>query len=63
MTSGAKALRATTIIPDHLYVDRDADRQLEAIIDDMGRPGYVLVASNGSHGHLRPPRHPVGGGV
>lgn len=40
----AKALRSTTIIPDDLYVDRDADRQLEAIIDEMGRPGYVLVA-------------------
>jgi hypothetical protein len=40
----AKTLRGTTIIPDHLYVDRDADRQLEAIIEDMGRPGHVLVA-------------------
>ena len=39
-----KALRSSTIIPDDLYVDRAADRQLDAIIDDMGRPGYVLVA-------------------
>jgi tetratricopeptide (TPR) repeat protein len=39
-----KSLRATTIIPDNLYVEREADRQLDKIIDDMGRPGYVLVA-------------------
>jgi hypothetical protein len=42
--SGTKALRATTIIPDKLYVDREADRQLDAIIEEMGRPGYILVA-------------------
>ena len=39
-----KALRATTIIPDELYVDREADRQLDGVVDEMGRPGYVLVA-------------------
>ena len=39
-----KALRATTIIPDALYVDREADRQLDAVIEEMGRPGYILVA-------------------
>jgi tetratricopeptide (TPR) repeat protein len=39
-----KVLRPTTIIPETLYVERSADRQLEQIINDMGRPGYVLVA-------------------
>lgn len=39
-----KALRPRTIIPDELYVDRDADRQLNDVIDEMGRPGYILVA-------------------
>jgi len=39
-----KKLRPTTIIPRDLYVERAADRQLRQIIDDMGRPGYVLVA-------------------
>jgi tetratricopeptide (TPR) repeat protein len=40
----AKTLLPTTIIPPHLYVERAADRQLEQIIEAMGRPGYVLVA-------------------
>ncbi|MEG3093395.1 AAA-like domain-containing protein [Sphingomonas sp. PB1R3] len=40
----AKVLRGTTIVPDGLYVERAADRQLRAIVEDMGRPGYVLVA-------------------
>lgn len=44
MSTSAKILRSSTIVPDHLYVDREADRQLDAIIDEMGRPGYVLVA-------------------
>lgn len=44
MEKQPKVLRSSTIISDALYVDRDADRQLEAIIEDMGRPGYVLVA-------------------
>jgi len=39
-----KALRPRTIIPPELYVERAADRQLRSIVDDMGRPGYVLVA-------------------
>jgi tetratricopeptide (TPR) repeat protein len=39
-----KILRAQTVIPDSLYVKRAADRQLQSIIEDMGRPGYVLVA-------------------
>ncbi|WP_066684927.1 AAA-like domain-containing protein [Caulobacter sp. CCH9-E1] len=42
--TAVKALRPTTIIPSDLYVDRQADRQLDAIVEDMGRPGYVLVA-------------------
>ncbi len=44
MNDYQKALRSRTIIPDSLYVDRDADRQLANVIDDMGRPGYILVA-------------------
>lgn len=40
----AKTLRAYTVIPSHLYVERKADRQVGAILEDMGRPGYVLVA-------------------
>src|SRR6478672_8020372 len=39
-----KVLKPYTIIPSELYVQRDADRQLENIINDMGRPGYVLVS-------------------
>ncbi len=39
-----KKLTAATIIPDTLYVERSADRQLKEIIKNMGRPGYVLVA-------------------
>ncbi|WP_323687121.1 MULTISPECIES: AAA-like domain-containing protein [unclassified Rhizobium] len=44
MIHSPKMLSARTIIPDNLYVDRDADRQLSNVIDEMGRPGYVLVA-------------------
>lgn len=40
----AKTLKPYTIIPSELYVERNADRQIEDIIDDMGRPGYVLVS-------------------
>lgn len=40
----SKQLRATTIIPGSLYIERNADRQLQNVLDDMGRPGYVLVA-------------------
>ena len=39
-----KILKSSTIVPSHLYVERDADRQVREIIDGMGRPGYVLVA-------------------
>jgi len=37
-------LRPRTIIPEHLYVERPADSQIIQIIEEMGRPGYVLVA-------------------
>jgi len=40
----AKILRKYTTIPSHLYVERNADSQIRQIIDDMDRPGYVLVA-------------------
>ncbi|WP_089918334.1 AAA-like domain-containing protein [Chitinophaga rupis] len=39
-----KILKPYTIVPSSLYVQRDADRQIKNIIDDMGRPGYVLVS-------------------
>lgn len=39
-----KILKPYTIIPEPLYVRRDADKQVESIISDMGRPGYVLVS-------------------
>ena len=39
-----KVLKPYTIIPPYLYIQRDADRQVKNIIDDMGRPGYVLVS-------------------
>lgn len=39
-----KKLRSYTIVPDQLYVSRQADRHLDRIVEDMGRPGYVLVA-------------------
>jgi tetratricopeptide (TPR) repeat protein len=39
-----KILKKYTTIPSHLYVNRDADTQLKKIIEDMQRPGYVLVA-------------------
>lgn len=39
-----KKLVPNTIIPENLYVDRIADKQLREIIHDMGRPGYILVA-------------------
>lgn len=40
----AKILIPYTIVPPNLYVHRDADRQIKNIINDMGRPGYVLVS-------------------
>jgi len=39
-----KILRPYTIIPAELYIPRDADRQIDTIAAEMGRPGYVLVA-------------------
>ena len=39
-----KALKAETVIPSELYVERRADKQLAQIVSDMGRPGYVLVS-------------------
>ncbi len=39
-----KILKKYTTIPQHLYVKREADNQLKRIIDEMERPGYVLVA-------------------
>lgn len=39
-----KILKKYTTIPEHLYVERDADFQLKRIVDEMQRPGYVLVA-------------------
>lgn len=39
-----KTLKPYTIIPSHLYVHRDADKQIKHIIKDMERPGYVLVS-------------------
>jgi tetratricopeptide (TPR) repeat protein len=40
----SRRLRPHTIVPAELYVERAADRQLEQVVTDMGRPGYVLVA-------------------
>lgn len=39
-----KILRKYTTIPSTLYVKRHADSQVRQIIEDMDRPGYVLVA-------------------
>ncbi len=39
-----KILKKYTTIPEHLYVNRVADKQLASIISEMERPGYVLVA-------------------
>ncbi|MNK17471.1 hypothetical protein D3C87_356620 [compost metagenome] len=39
-----KILKPYTIVPSSLYVERSADRQVENIINEMGRPGYVLVS-------------------
>jgi tetratricopeptide (TPR) repeat protein len=44
MNSSSKKLQALTIIPESLYVRRGADDQLENVVRNMGRPGYVLVA-------------------
>ncbi|NQX82317.1 MAG: AAA-like domain-containing protein [Flavobacteriaceae bacterium] len=39
-----KILKKYTTIPQHLYVNRSADKQLIQIVNEMQRPGYVLVA-------------------
>jgi hypothetical protein len=39
-----KLLSSQAIIPDRLYVERAADRQLAQAIASMGKPPYVLVA-------------------
>jgi hypothetical protein len=39
-----KILKKYTTIPKHLYVTRNADAQLAQIVNEMQRPGYVLVA-------------------
>ncbi|WPO82665.1 AAA-like domain-containing protein [Chryseobacterium sp. JJR-5R] len=39
-----RVLKKYTTIPEHLYIERNADIQLQRIIEDMQRPGYVLVA-------------------
>ncbi|SFB42624.1 AAA-like domain-containing protein [Pseudomonas sp. NFPP24] len=40
----SRTLKPCTIIPRNLYVERAADRQLRTVINDMGRPAYILVA-------------------
>lgn len=37
-------LQSYTIVPPTLYVERDADRQIRRVIQNMTRPGYILVA-------------------
>ncbi|WP_294183043.1 AAA-like domain-containing protein [uncultured Sphingobacterium sp.] len=39
-----KRLKSYTIVPDEHYINRDADDQVIQILDDMERPGYVLVS-------------------
>lgn len=39
-----KVLKPYTIVPSDLYIERSADRQVKSILEDMGRPGYVLVS-------------------
>lgn len=39
-----KKLKPNTIVSSEQYVERAADRQLRNVIDNMGRPPYVLVA-------------------
>lgn len=40
----SKKIKSYAIVPEELYVIRRADIQLKQIIEDMGRPGYVLVS-------------------
>ncbi|MCC4782894.1 AAA-like domain-containing protein [Vibrio lentus] len=39
-----KKLSPETIIPQDLYVNRSADEQIKELIENMGRPGYILVS-------------------
>ncbi|NVZ95988.1 AAA-like domain-containing protein [Pseudomonas sp. B6001] len=39
-----KKLKPNTIVSSCQYVERAADRQLRNVIDNMGRPPYILVA-------------------
>lgn len=39
-----KRLKSSTVISEDLYVQRSADVQLRNVVENMGRPGYVLVA-------------------
>ena len=39
-----KKLHSTAIIPDDLYVHRDADRKLKEVILRMSKPAYISVA-------------------
>ncbi|NOQ75773.1 MAG: hypothetical protein GQ574_27445 [Crocinitomix sp.] len=39
-----KILKPYTIIPAQFYVEREADMQVKSIVEDMVRPGYVLVS-------------------
>lgn len=39
-----KKLHITAIIPDEIYVQRDADRQLAEVIARMSKPAYISVA-------------------
>ncbi|WP_020168196.1 MULTISPECIES: AAA-like domain-containing protein [Methylotenera] len=43
-STDTKVLKSYTIVPQSLYVARQADRQLRKILEDKGRPGYVLVS-------------------
>lgn len=39
-----KVFKPYTIVPDELYIERSADVQIQEILKDGGRPGYILVA-------------------
>lgn len=39
-----KRLPSAAVIPSELYVEREADRQLAEVIEQMGRPPYILVS-------------------
>lgn len=39
-----KKIHISAIIPEHLYVSRDADRKLQEVIKRMSKPAYVSVS-------------------